>query len=214
MIMSNLTCVARWQQRIRLCEVHETSAGRSRLASRSLITGTNVHLFGVCNAQVFSRRPSCRHCCDPGAAQSNAGGTFTGLRVEGIVGGDRVQADGHEDGVVYGVGVGYDMQMGGAVVGIEAEASDSSADVCDKDVDVTRRPSLHRRQARPVRWRTGRSRGRHQHADLRKAGYTNARFGFDYDDGGNGSNDFGDGRISTESASAPASRRCLARTAS
>src|SRR3712207_7822263 len=49
-----------------------------------------------------------------------------------------VQAeDGHEDGVLYGVGVGYDMQLnGGAVVGVEAEATDSTADVCEEDVDV------------------------------------------------------------------------------
>jgi outer membrane immunogenic protein len=130
----------------------------------------------------------------PALAQSNAGGTFTGLRVEGIVGGDRVQADGHEDGVVYGVGVGYDMQMGGAVVGIEAEASDSSADVCDKDVDVTGdRLCIGAKRDLYVGGRVGAAVGTST-LIYGKAGYTNARFGFDYDDGGNGSNDFGDGR--------------------
>jgi outer membrane immunogenic protein len=130
----------------------------------------------------------------PALAQSNAGGTFTGLRVEGIVGGDRVQADGHEDGVVYGVGVGYDMQMGGAVVGIEAEASDSSADVCDKDVDVIGdRLCIGAKRDLYVGGRVGAAVGTST-LIYGKAGYTNARFGFDYDDGGNGSNDFGDGR--------------------
>ena len=134
----------------------------------------------------------------PALAQGGAvaGAPFTGFRLEGIVGGDRVQSDGdHEDGVVYGVGVGYDMQMGsGAVVGIEAEATDSSADVCAEDVTVTGdRLCVGAKRDLYVGGRLGAAVGTSTLV-YGKAGYTNARFGFDYDDGGNGSNDFGDGR--------------------
>jgi len=66
----------------------------------------------------------------PAFAQ-DAAAPFTGPRVEGLIGWDRLQNDGgHKDGVQYGVGVGYDMQMGGAVVGAEAEFGDSSTKTC------------------------------------------------------------------------------------
>ena len=69
----------------------------------------------------------------PALAQDGA--PFTGPRVEGIVGWDRAQNNGsHDDGIAYGVGVGYDFQAGGAVLGIEGEASDSTAKDCSRDV--------------------------------------------------------------------------------
>ena len=133
----------------------------------------------------------------PALAQDGpvAGAPFTGFRLEGLVGGDRVQADGHEDGVLYGVGVGYDMQMGtGAVVGIEAEASDSTADVCERNVISTGdRLCVGAKRDLYVGGRLGAAIGTSTLL-YGKAGYTNARFGYDYDDGGNGSKDFGDGR--------------------
>ncbi len=55
---------------------------------------------------------------------------FTGPRVEGLAGWDRVQNNGHDDGVLYGIGAGYDFQAGKALVGIEGEASDSSVKQC------------------------------------------------------------------------------------
>src|SRR4051794_9318981 len=69
----------------------------------------------------------------PALAQT---GSFTGPRVEGIVGWDRAgQNDaGHNDGIAYGVGVGYDFQVGGAVVGVEGEASDATTDRCARNV--------------------------------------------------------------------------------
>jgi len=121
--------------------------------------------------------------------------TFTGPRVEGIVGWDRSQAENdHKDGVVYGAAVGYDVQMGGAVVGAEAEATDSSADVCAHDVDVVGdRLCVGAKRDLYVGARVGTVVG--SRALLyAKAGYTNGRYGFDYDDGGNGANDFGDGK--------------------
>ena len=65
----------------------------------------------------------------PALAQESA--PFTGPRVEGLVGVDRVQTDsGRDDAVGYGAAVGYDMQMGGALVGVDAEYSDSDARSC------------------------------------------------------------------------------------
>ncbi|SMQ58010.1 outer membrane immunogenic protein [Altererythrobacter xiamenensis] len=74
----------------------------------------------------------------PAMAQS-ADDPFTGPRVEALVGYDDVKAgssvddDGNEnndqsiEGVTYGIGVGYDVDLGGAVVGVEGEWTDSTA---------------------------------------------------------------------------------------
>lgn len=58
---------------------------------------------------------------------------FTGLRAEGVVGYDKVedgtgQDAGSSDGVTYGGAIGYDVQMGGAVIGAEAELTGSTTD--------------------------------------------------------------------------------------
>lgn len=64
--------------------------------------------------------------------------SFTGPRVEAILGYDHVGAgssvdnnndrdDQSIDGLLYGVGVGYDIAVGGAVVGAEGEFTDSTA---------------------------------------------------------------------------------------
>ena len=67
----------------------------------------------------------------PALAQDGTGqAPFTGPRVEALAGWDRVQNNGHDDGVLYGLGAGYDFQAGGAIVGIEAEAADSSVKQC------------------------------------------------------------------------------------
>lgn len=130
----------------------------------------------------------------PALAQNAA--PFTGPRVEGIVGWDRNQVEdaGHKDGVVYGGAIGYDMQLGNAVAGIEAEATDSSADTCGHDVTVTGdRLCVGAKRDLYVGGRIGAVVGGNN-LIYAKAGYTNARFGYDYDDGGNGSTDFGGGR--------------------
>ena len=74
----------------------------------------------------------------PAMAQ-DANGNFDGFRLQGVAGYDALQAgssvddDGVDnndqsiDGVVYGVQAGYDFDLGGAVVGLEAELSDSTA---------------------------------------------------------------------------------------
>src|SRR3546814_5502574 len=64
--------------------------------------------------------------------------TFTGPRVEGLIGYDHVGAgsdidndngrdDQSVDGLLYGLGIGYDIAVGGAVLGVEAELTDSTA---------------------------------------------------------------------------------------
>lgn len=74
----------------------------------------------------------------PAVAQS-ADPTFTGPRIEAIVGYDKTRAgssvdndsnipnDESIDGLLYGVGVGYDIDIGGAVLGAEAEYTQSTA---------------------------------------------------------------------------------------
>lgn len=65
-------------------------------------------------------------------------GNFSGLRVEGVVGYDRTDVeDEGSDGVTYGAGVGYDLQTGGMVIGVEGEATDSTVDECVTGVEVT-----------------------------------------------------------------------------
>ena len=73
----------------------------------------------------------------PAMAQ-DAGPTFTGPRVEAILGYDHVGAgskvdndngrdDQSIDGLLYGVGAGYDVNLGSAVVGVEGEWTGSTA---------------------------------------------------------------------------------------
>ncbi|MEJ7933439.1 outer membrane beta-barrel protein [Sphingobium sp. AN558] len=73
----------------------------------------------------------------PAMAQET-GPTFTGPRVEAILGYDHIGAgssidnnngrdDQSIDGLLYGVGAGYDVNLGSAVVGVEGEFTDSTA---------------------------------------------------------------------------------------
>lgn len=79
----------------------------------------------------------------PALAQ-DANATFTGPRVEGILGYDHTGAgstvdndndsdDQSIDGLLYGVGVGYDFSLGGAVVGVEGEYTDSTSKSSRRD---------------------------------------------------------------------------------
>ncbi|HVF93368.1 MAG TPA: outer membrane beta-barrel protein [Sphingomonas sp.] len=95
---------------------------------RKLILATATAAIGLAAAPAF--------------AQDVAGAPFTGLRVEGLVGYDNLR-DGSEgnsdgrDGVVYGAAVGYDVQVGGAVLGIEGEITDSSTNTRTGDLIAT-----------------------------------------------------------------------------
>lgn len=117
----------------------------------------------------------------PALAQDN---NLGGFRVEGLVGYDRPSIeDEGADGVVYGMGVGYDFQSGNAVFGIEAEATDSSA---DETVTGFALPgdTLRVRASRDlyVGGRAGFGVGGNS-LIYAKAGYTNARVRVDYEDG-------------------------------
>jgi len=73
----------------------------------------------------------------PAFAQESPEATFTGPRVEAILGYDILKAgssiDGTYDennsidGLLYGAGVGYDFDLGGIVIGAEGEITDSTA---------------------------------------------------------------------------------------
>lgn len=119
----------------------------------------------------------------PALAQESA--PFTGARVEGIVGWDRVQANGgHDDGVMYGVAGGFDFQSGGLLIGVDGEFNDSTTEEC-----AGARTALDPRVCAKA--------GRDLYAGGRvgtviggrtllyaKAGYTNARFKLTEDFGG------------------------------
>ena len=121
----------------------------------------------------------------PAAAQEAT--PFSGVRVEGIVGYDTTDADGdNSDGVVYGAGVGYDLQVGGLVLGVEGEVSDSTVDECFNDVDLIG-DELCVQAGRDlyVGGRIGAAVSRNVLL-YGKAGYTNARVALDYEDGTTG----------------------------
>ncbi len=66
---------------------------------------------------------------------------FTGPRLEVFGGYDNVQAgndnsDDAAEGFTYGVGIGYDFQMGGAVLGVEAELADSTGKLTGSNIDI------------------------------------------------------------------------------
>ena len=75
----------------------------------------------------------------PAMAQDSSS-NFDGFRVQGVLGYDALKAgssvdddvnednDQSIDGAVYGIQAGYDFDLGGAVVGLEAELTDSSAE--------------------------------------------------------------------------------------
>jgi outer membrane immunogenic protein len=72
----------------------------------------------------------------PAFAQDSA--PFSGLRVEGIVGYDTTDVEEESaDGLLYGVGVGYDVQSGGLVFGVDGEINKSNLDECVAGTIVT-----------------------------------------------------------------------------
>jgi outer membrane immunogenic protein len=72
----------------------------------------------------------------PAFAQ-DADAPFTGPRVEALAGWDRVSIDGEsESGVSYGGAIGYDLQRGSAVFGVEGEFAGSTVDATDSGVTV------------------------------------------------------------------------------
>ncbi|MGB3797021.1 MAG: porin family protein [Alteraurantiacibacter sp.] len=131
----------------------------------------------------------------PAAAQDNS--AFTGPRIEGIAGYDISKAgssvdndlndedDQSIDGFMYGVGIGYDVAVGGIVLGAEAELSDSTAktEVVDGDLeDLGFGAELDTGRDLYVGARAGVLAGENLLVYV-KGGYTNARFNLLADNG-------------------------------
>ena len=118
----------------------------------------------------------------PAVAQNAA--PFSGVRVEGVVGYDTTDVeDENSGGVVYGAQLGYDVQSGGLVFGVEGEVSDSTVDECVRDVDLIG-DELCVQAGRDLY--VGGRVGAAASSDVLvygKAGYTNGRVALDYEDG-------------------------------
>lgn len=125
----------------------------------------------------------------PALAQDAA--PFTGFRLEGLVGYDNVKGNGGgRDGVAYGLGAGYDFQMGGAVLGIEGEAMDSSAKGCETNfIAATDRICANAKRDLYAGARIGVA-VTPSTLLYAKGGYTNARLGVNYTDTATPANNF------------------------
>jgi len=121
----------------------------------------------------------------PAMAQDTVDAPFTGPRIEGIVGWDRVQGSGDKsDDVMYGVAAGYDMQAGGAVIGAEVEYSDSDNRACvGAKTAADPRVCLKAGRDLYVGGRVGTVVGNGGTLLYAKAGYTNADVKFTANDG-------------------------------
>lgn len=112
---------------------------------------------------------------------------FSGFRIEGLIGWDHTEILDDDDGaIMYGVGVGYDLQTGRAVLGIEAEASDSNNNGCLSDLlQAGDRLCAGTGRDLYVGGRAGYLVGRNVLL-FGKAGYVSTRFTNEYDPGGGG----------------------------
>lgn len=105
-----------------------------------------------------------------------------GFRVEGLIGYESQDVeDDNADGLTYGVGVGYDLQRGRTVFGVEAEATESEVDECVANFPGAG-DSLCADAGRDlyVGGRVGAVIGANSLV-YAKAGYTNARYELEYD---------------------------------
>lgn len=119
----------------------------------------------------------------PAFAQ-DAAAPFTGPRVEGVVGWDRINSGGAgQSDVLYGVNAGYDAQMGKAVIGAEVEYTDTDNRSCAGSATVAD-PTYCLKASRDlyVGGRVGTVIGSNTLL-YAKAGYTNAGAKFTEDDG-------------------------------
>lgn len=143
----------------------------------------------------------------PALAQSNAD-AFSGFRLEALAGYDNTSVDNDGDfspgtqdrfddgsgegldGFLYGIGIGYDVPVGGAILGIEGEWTDSTAGESDDapfgpgssaSFEAERDFYVGARVGVPVS---------PQALLYARGGYTNARFGLDAEDGAGFAQDF------------------------
>lgn len=115
---------------------------------------------------------------------------FTGAKIEAIAGYDDLEGS---DGVAYGIAAGYDFQVGGVVIGAEAELTDSSISETEEDV-IALGDSLKLGLGRDI-YVGARLGAAVSPSTLLyvKAGYTNARVELEYDDGVTTLEDHGNG---------------------
>lgn len=125
----------------------------------------------------------------PAMAQDAA--PFTGARIEGLIGYDKLKGNGGgRDGLAYGLGAGYDFQMGGLVAGVEGEYMDSNTDGCKTAfLTTTDRICADAKRDLYVGARIGAA-VTPSTLLYAKAGYTNARVGVNYADSATPANNF------------------------
>ncbi len=112
---------------------------------------------------------------------------FSGFRIEGLLGWDHTEIlDDDQGAPLYGIGVGYDYQTGRAVLGLEAEASDSNNNGCLRNV-INPGDRLCAGTGRDlyIGARAGFIVGRNVLL-FAKSGYVNTRFTSEYDPGAGG----------------------------
>jgi outer membrane immunogenic protein len=117
-------------------------------------------------------------------AYAQDGAPFSGVRVEGLVGYDTTEVEGIDaDGLMYGLGVGFDHQAGRMVVGVEGEATETELREC-VDAVIVPADTLCAQVGRDL-YAGGRVGAVVGSSTLlyAKAGYTNARVKTQYDTG-------------------------------
>lgn len=125
----------------------------------------------------------------PAMAQEAA--PFTGARIEALAGYDNLKGNGGgRDGLAYGIGAGYDFQLGGLVAGVEGEFMDSKAHGCDTAfITATDRICANAKRDLYVGARVGAA-VTPSTLIYAKGGYTNARIGVAYSDTATPANNF------------------------
>lgn len=139
----------------------------------------------------------------PAFAQDEAAPGFGGFRIEAVTGVDIVGSDlddqgGSKNALLFGLGVGYDFDLGGAIVGVEGEISDSGVEECvqnvvedDDEVCVGTGRDLY------LGLRAGTQIGSNM-LIYAKAGYSNAGTTFDYDEGSDEDTSLDEGAVEDE----------------
>ena len=126
------------------------------------------------------------------AQEAAADSPFTGPHVEVLAGYDNLGGtDNGRDGLLYGIGAGYDFQLGGAVAGIEGEYADSTTRGNTTDLAVIGdNAGLRTDRDLYIGARVGVA-VRPSTLLYAKGGYTNARFKTVYNNGAGGTTNFG-----------------------
>ncbi len=131
----------------------------------------------------------------PAVAQDTAAevarAPFTGPHIEALAGYDNVGGEAGRDGFLYGIGAGYDVQLGGVIAGVEGEWTDSTVRGSAPNLAVVGdSTSLRTDRDLYVGGRLGFAVAPST-LIYAKGGYTNARFKTVYNNGVGGTTNFG-----------------------